>query len=166
MKFSATTLGFYIEAVHGVRFLENGDPNPACVIPPDAIEISEEQYHALLDGQALGKSIGADEDGRPLLIEAPLPTAEQLQAKFVAAIQGRLDAWAQTRNYDSILSACTYATDPDPQLQAEGQVCVNLRSATWRAGYTILAQVQAGTRPMPSSLSDIEADLPTLEWPQ
>lgn len=95
----------------------------------------------------------------------PQPTSEQVQAQFTAAIQQRLDAFAQTRNYDGILSACTYATSTVPKFQAEGQACVNLRDATWSAAYNILAQVQAGTRPMPQSIVDIESDLPSLVWP-
>lgn len=95
----------------------------------------------------------------------PIPTPSQLQAAFVAAIQQRLDDFARTRNYDGILSACTYATSTVPKFAAEGQACVDLRDATWSAAYAILAEVQAGTRPMPASLADIEADLPALGWP-
>lgn len=95
----------------------------------------------------------------------PPPDPSQLQAAFVAAIQRRLDDFARTRNYDGILSACTYATSTVPKFQAEGQAAVNLRDATWAAAYTLLEEVQAGARPMPASLADIEADLPALEWP-
>ena len=86
--------------------------------------------------------------------------------KLTQAIQQRLDEFARSRNYDGILSACTYATSTVPRFKSEGQICVNLRDATWAAAYQILADVQAGKRPMPSSLADIEADLPALEWPQ
>lgn len=95
-----------------------------------------------------------------------VPTPEQAQAAFVAQIQARLDAFARTRNYDSILSACTYATSTIQKFRDEGQHCVNLRDATWAAAYIILAQVQAGTRPMPTGIADIAADLPVLEWAQ
>jgi hypothetical protein len=93
------------------------------------------------------------------------PTSEQIEAAFTAAIQSRLDDFARTRNYDSILSACTYATSTVPKFQGEGQACVNLRDATWAAAYDILAQVQAAQRAMPISIADIEADLPALGWP-
>lgn len=96
--------------------------------------------------------------------EAPL-TQEQLLARFTAAIQKRLDDFARTRNYDGILSACTYATSTVPKFKTEGQACVNLRDATWAATYDILAEVEAGDRAMPQSLDDIEADLPALVWP-
>lgn len=96
----------------------------------------------------------------------PQPTQDELRARFSLAIQARLDAWARTRNYDGVLSATTYATSTVPKFQAEGQRAVELRDQTWAAAYAILADVLAGTRPMPASLVDIEADLPVLEWPQ
>lgn len=93
------------------------------------------------------------------------PTPEELQRNFSAAIQLRLDTFAGTRNYDSILSACTYATSTVAKFKTEGQACVNLRDATWAAAYDVLSKVQAGQRPMPTGIADIEADLPALVWP-
>lgn len=89
-----------------------------------------------------------------------------LQNSIVAQVQDRLDAFARTRNYDGILSACTYATSTVPKFQAEGQYCVNARDATWSSLYAMLAEVQAGTRPVPTSYADIEPELPPLVWPQ
>lgn len=91
--------------------------------------------------------------------------AAQLQASIVDATQLRLDSFAQTRNYSGILSACTYATSPTPKFSAEGQYCVSQRDATWAKLYEMLAEVQAGTRPMPTGYADIEAELPVLVWP-
>lgn len=91
-------------------------------------------------------------------------TPAEIEADFTAAIQQRLDEFARTRNYDNILSACTYATSTVAKFHGEGQTCVNLRDATWLAAYTIMGAVQEGTRLMPASIADIEADLPTLEW--
>lgn len=96
---------------------------------------------------------------------ADQPTQQQIMATFTAAIQKRLDDFARTRNYDGILSACTYATSTVVKFKAEGQACVNLRDATWSAAYDILAKVQASTRPMPTSIADIETELPALVWP-
>ena len=100
----------------------------------------------------------------------PLTPQEQTQARaalisqFSGAAQARLDAWAKTRNYDGILSLCTYATSTVPQFAAEGQRGVDLRDATWAALYAILAQVEAGTRPLPASFAAIEGELPALTW--
>lgn len=97
-------------------------------------------------------------------VEVFLPTPP-IQDVITQAAQARLDAFAQTRNYDGILSACTYATSAVPQFSAEGQAAVNARDATWSTLYQIMGEVQAGTRPVPTSFADIEADLPELAWP-
>lgn len=97
---------------------------------------------------------------------APEPlTPEQLQAMVVQATQARLDDFARTRNYDGILSACTYATSSVPKFAEEGQYAVQVRDATWAALYALLAEVQAGTRPAPASFADVQPLLPALEWP-
>lgn len=90
---------------------------------------------------------------------------QRVRASIVAATQARLDAFARTRNYDDIKSASDYAGCSVPQFSAEGTYCRDARAETWAKLYDMLAQVQAGTRPMPSSFSDIEAELPPLAWP-
>lgn len=154
MFYSASHGGFYSQEIHGDN------------IPAGAVEITDARHAELLAGQAAGQCIVADEAGCPVLADFPAPTADEVRAQFTAAIQHRLDAFARTRNYDGILSACTYATSAVPKFAAEGQACVDLRDATWTAAYSIMADVLAGERPMPAGLEDIEADLPALEWPQ
>ena len=98
----------------------------------------------------------------------PLPADEpvvDIQLVVTAAVQARLDTFARTRNYDGILSACTYATSTVPKFKAEGQCCVDARDATWATLYQFMAEVQAGSKPMPSSFADVEPLLPTLTWP-
>ena len=93
-----------------------------------------------------------------------IPTPEQIQADYTARIQSRLDAFAQTRGYDGILSAASYVTSTNAQFAKEGQYCVGARDATWAKGYEIMGAVQAGTRPMPT-WAELEAELPALAWP-
>jgi hypothetical protein len=90
--------------------------------------------------------------------------ARELTHHIATEAQARLDTWARSRGYDGILSACTYATSQVPRFQAEGQRCVDLRDQTWARLYEILAEVEAGTRPVPLSLAEIEGDLPALAW--
>jgi hypothetical protein len=90
---------------------------------------------------------------------------EVLKAEIVSAAHAALDSFARTRGYDNILSACTYATDTNPVFAAEGQRCVDLRGQTWATLYTMLAEVEAGQRPVPVSVEEVIALLPVPEWP-
>jgi hypothetical protein len=91
--------------------------------------------------------------------------ALRLQDEVVSSTQKRLDEFAKTRNFDGILSACTYASSTVLKFQREGQYCVEARDQTWAKLYEILAEVEAGTRPIPTGFSDIEPSLPALVWP-
>lgn len=93
------------------------------------------------------------------------PTPEQIKESIIYQTQVRLDAFARTRGYDGVLSLCTYATSTVPKFAAEGQYGVEARDATWAKLYEILAEVEAGTRPMPEGYPDIEPELPELAWP-
>lgn len=89
---------------------------------------------------------------------------QQLIDQYTELTQRRLDTFAQTRNYDGILSACTYATSPTAKFAAEGQYCVAQRDATWAALLSILNDVRDGLRAIPT-WAEVEAELPVLEWP-
>lgn len=120
-------------------------------------------WRELPDGGVESMLASALPEGTPILPFVKSP--EQIMAECVDRTQKRLDDFARTRNYDGILSACTYATSTVPKFAAEGQYCVNARDNTWATLYQVLAEVQAGTRPMPSGYADIEPLLPVLEWP-
>jgi hypothetical protein len=104
---------------------------------------------------------GTGKFSKPVAPAVPV-TLEQVRI----AVQERLDAWARTRNYDGILSACTYATSSVAKFRAEGQAAVDARDATWARCYEILTEVDAGTRPAPTDMADVLDDLPTLTWPE
>ncbi|WP_075259031.1 tail fiber assembly protein [Herbaspirillum camelliae] len=106
MFYSPSTKGFYDEAIHGVRKLlildqnwsgEEGAEerntlidNPDCLIPVDAVNISDEEYLALLSGQAAGKVIVPGLDGAPVLADRAPPTPEQKAAAALADVDALL----------------------------------------------------------------------------
>jgi hypothetical protein len=92
---------------------------------------------------------------------------DQIKQDILNATQMALDSFAQTRNYSGIMSACTYVSSTNPTFAAEGAYCVDLRDQTWAKLYEMLAEVQAGTRPIPSSYADIAPELPVTSaaWP-
>ena len=100
----------------------------------------------------------------PAVIEPPPIPSKELVASLAKAIQDQLDAFARTRNYDSMLSACTYVTSTVAKFAKEAQYCVEARDSTWSAAYAILADVEAGTRPAPTA-KELLAALPALAWP-
>ena len=93
---------------------------------------------------------------------------EQNKQMSITAVQTMLDNAAKAKNYDSILSACSYAAYPN-QFQAEGQEFLVKRSAVWAKCYEILGEVEAGTRPVPTVselLAEIAATVQTPESEQ
>jgi hypothetical protein len=115
----------------------------------------------------LASSVGVENGAGAgsLPVGTPEAIAAHKQARLTAAIQSRLDRFARTRNYDSILSACTYANSQVPKFAAEGQYAVTARDATWAAAYQVLGEVQAQTREMPANAEALFALLPELVWP-
>lgn len=94
---------------------------------------------------------------------APTPSPEEIEAAVVAGVQQRLDAFAQSRGYDDVLSACTYANSTIDKFKAEGQRCVDLRDQCWATCYQFLASaLQNGSLP---NVDDVMAALPAMEWP-
>lgn len=94
--------------------------------------------------------------------------ASQQQAlidSFISSAQNRLDSFAKERGYDDIKSACDYAGCSVTKFDIEGQYCKDKRAETWEKMYQILAEVEAQTRPAPTSFSDFESELPILTWP-
>lgn len=188
--YSNETKGFYDPSLHGARVLmvvdpswvapeqpeegaEEGElpepppmievPNPDTLIPEDAVEISDMLHMALLEGQAQGKVITANENGFPFLADPPPPTAEQVAKMYESAVQNKLDEEARNLGYDNISTAVSYAEEPIvPKFQADGQKFRAWRSLCWAYAYDQLALVSSGEREQPT-IEEFIAELPALE---
>jgi hypothetical protein len=101
---------------------------------------------------------------KPLSADQLAEHARERIAEIKAAIQQRLDQFAQGRYYNDITSACTYATSKNATFAAEGQYCVDARDATWGTAFQILKDFEAGDISLPE-VTDVEAALPPLQWP-
>ena len=101
---------------------------------------------------------------------APMKSEEQKQKEAVEALQKHytdliqrlLDVEAQKLGYDNCNSVCTYVDTGVQKFDDEGVAFRKWRSAVWAKGYELLAEVQAGTRPVPTEEELVEL-LPKLE---
>lgn len=147
-----------------VHLIKNGEVNNTIAI--ESIELAQQLFP---DSTCIEAAFGGPgwlyQDGVLSPKPTPTKTEQELIQEVTNATQTRLDTFAKTRNYDGILSACTYATSGVPKFATEGQYCVSARDATWASLYSIMAEVQAGTRPMPATVADALALLPAMEWP-
>lgn len=92
--YSRSTNGFYAHGMHDT-------------LPVDVIEITQAQHQELIFGQSNGKIISSDENGKPVLIDPPQPTTEQL------AEQAR-------SKRDSLLRSTDWTQVPDaPVIQSD-----------------------------------------------
>lgn len=73
--------GFYVEGI--------GE------IPEGAVELTEERYRELLEGQSAGKVIVADESGAPMLTEYPKRSLTELKEEACQELWQNYKAWQQ-----------------------------------------------------------------------
>jgi len=67
--YSATEAAFLFSDVHGPKFLDDGGEVISHRFQPDAVEVSAEDYAALMEAQDNGKWIRPDENGYPQIVE-------------------------------------------------------------------------------------------------
>lgn len=93
---------------------------------------------------------------------------EITRLRLESAVQEYMDAKAASYGYGDerlppLLSAISYAEEPAvPKFQAEGQKFRAWRSLVWAACYSILGDVVAGQRQVPT-VEELIAELPVLE---
>lgn len=101
----------------------------------------------------------------PLTADEIAERNKQIREQIVVKVQNKLDTFAQSKGYDNIVSACSYATSQHPKYGPEGRYCVTAREQTWDALFAIESDVIAGNRPMPQNYDEIAGELPALSWP-
>ena len=101
-------------------------------------------------------------DGGEFFVVVPLPLPSI--SEYTTAVQAHLDDTAAERNYDGILSLCTYAGSQVAKFQAEGRAGLAWRDAVWAKCYEIMGTVQAGQLIAPT-VAGLLSELPELIWP-
>lgn len=148
MKFSPTTLCFYPDEIQYTN------------LPNDVVGVAQDDFARAM-ARAPGETLGVT-NGVLVVFPAPMPTTDDAIAvtavAMTAAVQNHMDARARSLGYDNLLSAISYADEPAvSKYQADGQAFRAWRSLTWAKCHELLAQVKAGTLPIPT-----EAELLTM----
>lgn len=97
------------------------------------------------------------------LPEPEPPTIEEIKQQLINAVQNHMDATAQTRDYDSIASACSYGLSTVDKFRNEAIACIAWRDAVWSYCYKQLDLFESGGREVPT-VEELINELPTLEW--
>lgn len=100
-------------------------------------------------------------------IESQLVTFVKLQIvqDLSSAVQFYLDERAKEKNFDGILSACSYANSKNPLFAVDGAACSIWRDAVWTYCYQVLSDVEANKRDAPT-VDQLLAELPAFSWPE
>lgn len=114
--------------------------------------------------QELSGSVTFDHESKTFVRAVANKNPDIIKQGLINAIQSYLDTEAQAHFYDGILSLCSYATSVNPKFGPEGQAGVIWRDACWTIGYTIMAEVQAQTRAIPT-IEELLAEMPVMVWP-
>lgn len=92
------------------------------------------------------------------------PSIEEQIAVFDAALTAHLDATARQRRYDNRVTCALRAGYPGP-FQTEGIAFAAWMDQCNALAYNLLAEVVAGTRPIPESPQALIDLMPAMEWP-
>ncbi len=91
------------------------------------------------------------------------PIAPLTLANYIGAMEEHFDAVAQSRRYDNRLTCALRAGYAGP-FQREGQAFAVWMDNCNAQGYSIMAEVFAGTRPQPT-VDELLTLFPALMWP-
>lgn len=143
---------FYVEFLSPDELLRNGfKPIKQAVYPNNVTQMQE-----------VKEVITESERAYEISYEVVQKSLDDLEKAFKVLVQGILDTKAKEHGYDSIVSACSYA-GYDNEFRAEGEKFGVWRAHIWQWGYTLLADIKAGRKAIPSSLKEALAGMPTYE---
>ena len=107
----------------------------------DSVEITDDYWKELLEGQSNGKQITSNEEGYPILIERPAPTEDEYNAYQQERMENEAKAqrdslisaieWRRSRNRDEV----ALGLPPTEPLLPILKYIQALRDITKQAGY-------------------------------
>lgn len=99
--------------------------------------------------------------------QIPVMDVQRLIKYYTDVAQEVLDEFARQKNYDGIVSLCSYSASTNPQFKAEAEKGAEYRDQVWAAGYAMLDQLAGSATPdlnsLPTRDQFIEM-LPSMTW--
>ena len=93
-----------------------------------------------------------------------VPTEKEIQEQLERGVEAWMNSVVAERDYDSIDTCIARYTDsPNPKYAQEAKAVKDWNTAVWDRCWELLAEVKAGTRPIPT-LEEVISELPKLEW--
>lgn len=101
----------------------------------------------------------------PLITDVPPDTIAKVYDMVGDYVMDKLSAWAKTRKYGSFSNLTDYRDSAIPKFQAEALRGIELRDTIWLTLIDYFTKVTTGQLPVPTSVSEIDALVPLLLWP-
>ena len=133
--------GFYVEGI--------GE------IPEGAVELAEERYRALLEGQSAGKIIVADESGAPMLAEYPKRSLAELREASYQELWQNYKSWQQKYVDAEDLTLAVVCANGGSQKGAAVQMWV---MELWAKYYTVKDAITAAETAEALAAVDLTAE--------
>ena len=169
MQVAIPSNGSYIIADHAQAWPDTSFPASG----PNAEFLSEQGAYPVIDWLAHDPDTQRLAPITPTLIDGSVVTVEvqqipadetaaRIAADYTARLEALFDSKAQERRYDNRLTCALRAGYAGP-FHAEGEAFAQWMDACNAHGYTVMAAVQAGTRPLPT-WEELQAELPAAPW--
>lgn len=130
--------GFYVDEIHFELDPETGE----YTVPAGYVEITQQLYRNLLDGQTAGKRIVTGTDGLPELVDPPALSLDERKAAAVATLWGNYKAHQQ-RHVDA--EDLTLAVVCAAKGSAKGAAVQAWVLSLWAAYYQVKDAIEAVT---------------------
>ena len=127
-------------------------------IPPDAVEITEEQWREFLENPGFRKWV----DGE-IVVAEPSPRPPTI-TDYENAIQNLVENTAREKQFRDGVTLASYTASTKPKWAAEAQAFVAWRDNVWFYAYGELAKVQAGQRQQPT-VEQFLGEIAPIAWP-
>lgn len=79
-------------------------------------------------------------------------------------IQTKLDAFANERGYDNVVTLISYETSGVKEYKADAKKGKEMRDQVWSATTAYVNDILADAKPIPKSITEIDEALPSIAW--